>query len=1375
MMKFIKAFGLIIQCLLFCNGVNAQVVDQTAIPAHYVLKTYGINDGLPSRNTTVALKDKRGFVWIGTENGLCKFDGYSFKIYVNIAGDSTSLTNNYINAIVEDSHGIFWVATMNGLNRFDPVTEKFERFYHKENDKTSLSNNKVWSLLIDKTNKLWVGTDDGFNLYNKKSKTFTVYQPDAKKAYAIKGKSVNAIAEDASGNLWLGNWSNGLNKFDQKTKRFTNYTQKEIASQKNPNDIWTLCIDNEGMIWIGCYWKGDLFRFDPKREVFTTYNSGKTGNSAVFNVLSLGAGKLLVGGSAGIFWVNTKLNKWDKIDNLEFFANGSFYRDKTGMIWLCGKNGLSKIDFNQYKFNFISLPFGQAEIKSIISDEGNFWLGTNKGLYQYHPDNRSITRLLHSNNSNSLSSNDIINLSVDLKGDLWVMSENGFDWYNEKENMFVHHHHRSALGSFFNEDVFRDLIEVNDGEYYLATDAGLKIYNDKTKAYTHYYNDPKNLGSLSNNHLNCLLKDAQGNIWIGTYGSGLSRFNPKTKKFTNYRIDNSKKGGISNNIVINLYLDSHQNMWICTRDGLNKYVAKTNTFEVYSKQNGFASNVFTDLVEDNNGKLWVTTEQGISLFDPVSKTVRNYDEKDGVYANEAICKNAKGEIYVAGNKGIVYFNPQQLKYNKEAPAVYFSDFSIFNKLILPGEDSPLKSPVYMTKSITLPYNQSVLSFGFVALNYTLSEKNQYAYFLEGFDKKWNYSGSEHKVTYTNLNPGKYTLRIRASNNDGIWNMTGNSIQIIITPPWYRTWWAFGLYGLAFFGLVYAYLKYRERQSNLKFQIKLAHIESEKEKELSEKKLSFFTNVSHEFRTPLTLIINPVKELLYKNDNNVDTTDLNIVYRNAKRLLSLVDQLLLFRKADTYGEKLKVAPINLVNLCKEVFLCFIHQARSKNITLEFSCTDEMIALYADREKMEIVFFNLLSNAIKFTPEGGHVKMIVDNSQENVIIIVEDSGCGIGEVAGEKLYEKFYQDPGNKSAKGGFGIGLYLAKTFIEMHRGTINYTSEETKGTTFNVALLRGISHFKDAIILQEALVDTESSLFKELIEDEISANKVVEAAEGQVMDNQLAIESKSMLIIDDNVEIRAYLKQVFKMDYHLYEASNGEKGYEMTKELLPDIVICDVMMDGMTGIELCSKIKEDVSISHIPIILLTAISAPEVKLKGIEGGADDYISKPFDKDFLKARVASILKSKNALQKYFYNEITLNSNNTKISAEYKEFLDNCIRIVEEHLTDPDFNIDTLSTVLGMSRSNLYRKIKSISGQSANGFIRFIRLRKAAEIFINTDKTIQETSYLVGITDPKYFREQFYKLFNINPSQYIKKFRKPFSNHIQINSTGKKGKP
>ncbi|EHQ25906.1 two-component regulator propeller domain-containing protein [Mucilaginibacter paludis] len=1329
----------------------------------YAIKTYTTHEGLPSDGTTAALKDKRGFMWIGTMNGLCRFDGYTFKNLVNIPGDSTSITSNYINALIEDRDGRIWVGTMDGLNILDPVTEKFKRFYHKDNAKGSISNNKVWSIFCDTRGVVWVGTDNGFNQYVSKTNSFIIYQPNPHDVYAMKGKSVNAIVEDQYNNLWLGNWSGGLNKFNITTRQFTSYPQLQPPNQKNPNDVWSLFYDRDAnLIWVGTYWNG-LFSYNPATAKYTAYPANDPENTAAYSILRADHENLIVGGDAGFYWVNTRTRLWTKIGNISNMADGSMYDDEDGIIWLCGKDGLTKVDFKQYKFNFLPLDMKRREVKSLLVNGTATWMATNNGLFRYSADGKTSRLFVHTGNPNSLTSTRISSLYQDNENRLWLTTENGFDRYDEQKDVFIHHYHHSALGSLFNEDVFRDILEVNPHEYWLATDAGLKIYNEQTNQYTHYYNDDKKPYTLSNNHLYKLMKDDRGQVWIGTYGGGLNRFNPQNKRFYAYTFNDKVKGSISNNIVHYIYQDSRKNIWICTSDGLNKYVRKTDSFVVYSVNDGFASNVFNNLVEDQQGHLWITTATGLSEFDPVKLKVKNFDEADGVYSHATICKSPSGDIYLAGNMGIVYFNPLTIKYNQLIPPVFFSDFQVFNKSVVPGAQSSLKQIISAAQDVTLKYDQSEFSIDYVALNYTHSEKNEYAYKLEGFDKKWNYVGKQRKATYTNLSPGTYAFKVIASNNDGVWNSYGKSLTIVITPPWYQTWWAYLIYVALLSGVVYTYWLYKDRQAKLRYEIKIAYIESEKEKELNEKKLSFFTNISHEFRTPLTLIINPVKELLYKDDKNVDTTNLNIVYRNARRLLSLVDQLLLFRKAESEADHLKIVKLDLVSLSKEVFLCFTHQARMKRIGFEFHANAEYLEVYADREKVEIALFNLLSNAVKFTPEGGQITMLVKDSENAVHIEVEDSGCGIPENIGEKLYNRFYQDPNNNtSLKGGFGIGLYLVKNFIERHGGTVDYKSSPEKGTTFTVALLKGTEHLEPGQFLEDTA--TSSVFLKELIEDESTANAIIEAANEAVYDQQLTAELKTLLVIDDNQDIREYIRQVFKLDYNIYEANNGEEGYELIKEHLPDIVISDVMMPGMSGIELCSLVKEDMAISHIPVILLTASSSPEIKLKGIEGGADDYISKPFDKEILKARVTGLLKSRNTLQQYFYNAITLNTNVHTISIEYQGFLDSCIRIVGEHLKDADFNTQMLAAHLGISYSSLYKKIKLISGQSANSFIRFIRLRKAAELFIHTNNNILETSYEVGINDIKYFREQFKKLFNMNPSQYIKKYRKTFTSDV-----------
>jgi signal transduction histidine kinase/ligand-binding sensor domain-containing protein/DNA-binding response OmpR family regulator len=1326
--------------------------------SNLVISRYSILDGLPSKNATTVIKSRSGFIWVGTENGLCKFDGYTFKTFTNKKGDSASISNNYINALAEDAKGRIWVGTMDGLNVFDPNTEKFTRFYHKDADQGSISNDKIWSLLADSHGRVWIGTDNGFNRYTEKSHSFQNYLPNAGNPFAMKGKSVNAIVDDGS-DLWLANWGEGLNKYDIKSGRFYNYKQAFPPSDRNPNDLWAAAKSNDGKIWVGSYWKG-LFQFDPLTGKFQHFENPLNPQRPVFTLLNLKGNTLLVGDSETFWWFNTAAKTWEKVAGVDNDPHGHAYMDEIGLVWISSKNGLSKIDHRQNKFEYYSFNQRYHIVTSMLIRDSVIWLGADKGLIKFDFKNKTIKSYQHSADPGSLGNDQVRKIYSDPSGKLWVLTEYGFDEFDSVSGKFKHHFHHSNLGRLFNEDVFRDIEQIDPGVYGLATDAGFKIFNSKTGAFTHYYNNDNDRSGLSNNHVSCLLKDRDNQIWIGTNGGGLNRFDPKTRKFKVYLSGDKEKGGISDNTINSLFLDSKGGLWVCTPQGLDKYDKSKDSFIAYTQDNGFSGNVFNYATEDKLGNIWVTTEKGVSCFNPQNNKIDNFDEADGVFGNSFIDRDRAGNIYLAGETGFGFLNPSKLIRNLTVPPVYFTDFQVFNKSISPSAKGPLKANLNIADQITLKYDQSVFSIGFVALNYTLPGKNQYAYILEGFDKKWNYVGTQRKATYTNLDPGTYTFRVKAANNDGIWNNTGKSITIVITPPWYKTWLAYCFYLLAGMAIITAYIKYREHEAGMKYEIKLAHLRGEQEKELNERKLSFFTNVSHEFRTPLTLIINPLKEALYK-EGEVDASGLSIVYRNAKRLLSLVDQLLLFRKAEAGAEKLKVERLNIVDLCKEVFLCFSHQAKLKSIRFNFISNADNVELFVDREKIEIVLFNLISNAMKFTPEEGEIALSITEEDDDVIIRVKDTGCGIDEQTGDKLYNRFYQEKQNsKQAQGGFGIGLFLAKSFVEYHKGTIDYKSNPDTGTVFSIRLLKGHGHFSGEEMTEKQTID--STLLKELIEDETMANTSAEEANELLAESDLSAELQSMLIIDDNKDFREYLKQLFKIDYRVYDASDGPTGLKMIKQVLPEIIISDVMMEGMTGIELCAAVRDDMEISHIPFILLTSSSSSEIKLKGLEGGADDYISKPFDKDILRARVAGLLKSKNNLQKYFHNEITLNRNPHKISIEYKSFLENCITVVESHLTDPNFNLQVLASELNISHSGLYKKIKFISGQSASNFIRSIRLRKAANLFIHTDYNILEAAYMVGINDIKYFREQFKKLFGMNPSQYIKKYRKTFKN-------------
>lgn len=1344
---------------------------QNDVPVHYL----GIENGLSNNDVTSIYQDKYGFMWFGTYDGLNKFDGYNFKTFRNRLSDTLSLINNRIVALEED------------LN-----------------------------------NNLWVGTKKGVSLYSNRTSKFSPVYCYFLKSHSIKKieGSVNGIKKDQAGNILIGTGGNGLLVFAKGSKRAIQIPLHYKSLLVLSYHVQAIEFDESHRVWLFIQGIG-LCRYNTgTHEIKLINNQVKTGNCLVSDK----ADKLWLGTENGLYGYDIALDMYKRYTE----AAGKLTNDK--VVYLCldkkqnlwvatDGGGINILDTKTDKISYY-LPapnkksLNSAAVYAIYEDKENRkWIGTLRGGINIIDEQRNRFKTVSHDplNSNSLINDFVLSFCEEQNGNIWIGTDGGgLSYWNRKQNSYINFKHNSANPSSISNDFVTNIIKDYLGKIWIATyGGGINRYNKSNHTFEHfscifprYHLDDRNVWKL--------YEDVDKNLWAGTCEGGrLYKFNRQTNQFEPFdekltdvlslyedktgvmwagtfgelikidKINKIHERFATGNAVRAIYEDKSGVLWLGTEgNGLLKFDRKVHTFSSYTESNGLASNSVLNILEDNQHNLWMSTFNGISKLNARRNSFKNFYVSDGLQSNQfnynAALITRYGEFIFGGIKGFNIFSPERITFNNTMPKLQLTGMKINNIPIEQSGDYANGQSLYNLDKITLPYSKAVISVDFAALEYSAPDKIAYAYYLEGWDKGWNEVDKLRTANYSRLNEGNYVLHIKSTNAEGVWNTTERIIHIHVLPPWYRSWWAYSFYIIVLFAILYFYLDYKSRQSKLEYEIKVAHLNTEKEKELNEKKLSFFTNISHEFRTPLTLIINPVKEWLNSSDQPVNTGELTVVYRNARRLLSLVDQLLLFRKADSEENKLRVVKVNFSHLCKEVFLCFNQLARSKRIRYEFKCTNEQIDLYVDREKIEIVLFNLLSNALKFTPDDGEVIFCLEETADGVLISIQDTGSGIPEGTGNKLFERFYQvQTGNTAFKSGFGIGLYIVKSFIDHHKGSIAYKSAVGKGTVFEIKLLKGSSHFGSNAFFEE---DSENNEFlyelvgetEEIINPSPNDNQESESAE------ELITDSQSMLVVEDNEQIRKYVASLFKKDFKVYEANNGDEAFRLVKLYMPDIVISDVLMPGLSGIELCSSIKVDSSLNHIPVILLTASSSSEIKLKGIECGAADYITKPFEKEILIARVNSILKSRNELQTYFYNEITLQENTLKISLEYKEFLDKCIGIVELHLDDEEFGIKLLAAEMGMSHSNLYKKMKYVSGQSLSGFIRFIRLRKAAMLFINTECNVNEAAFQVGISDVKYFREHFSKLFGMNPSAYIKKYRKSFGKSFTVNEKVVKAK-
>jgi len=1297
-------------------------------------------------------------MWFGTNNGLNRYDGEKFKIFRNIWGDPNSLCYNYIFNIAEIDNKIL-VGTQKGIMYYNYPDSKFYPIYYQpySGGKSVKITCNINSLVTDKAGNAYIATDKlGLLLYNKLH--------NACKQLLLNGTVANYDASSATlddnNRLWFFVKDTGVCYYDITTGKL-NVITSQLKSAS------CLLKDQHNNIWIGTD-GGGLYIYNLITTKLVKFNDvyGRLTSDNIVFLKIMRSGDLWIGtNGGGINIINLKNHQFNYLvpgeekGSLSSGAISYLYEDNESRKWIATlRGGINIIESKEQPFRlFTHDPFNKNSvvnnfIKSFCEDEvNNIWIGTDgSGLSYWNTKNNTYVSYVHSGNPTSLSSNFVVSVLNDYKNQIWVATFNGgIDAFDKNTKTFKHY---TCYNPVDKKDEKTLWILYEDHQKNLwagcTRNGALYLFNrakDKFELFD------KNLVNI-----HALYEDSAGNLWGGDY-SRLIKINRNGGKHEYHNIDYA---------VRTITEDKNNNLWLGTDGGgLLLFNRANNTYKRFTEIDGLPSNSLLDLLIDNKGIIWGSTYNGLTSFNPKSKTFKNYNASDGLQSNQfnynAALKLNSGQMIFGGINGFNLFNPDSIKVAVHQPVLRFTDLRINNVPIESNNAFTNNEPVINLKKIIVPYNQATFSLDYTALEYSFPDKINYAYYLENWDHNWNYVGKLKTAYYTRLNEGSYTLRIKATNTEGQWDGKQLVIAITVLPPWYRTWWAYLLYLLVIGTIVYWFWLYRSRQTKLKYEVEFANMRVEREKELNEKKLSFFTNVSHEFRTPLTLIINPLKDLL--NNNKGETEELNVVYRNARRLLGLVDHLLLFRKAESENNQMKVSKTDFVNLCNDVFLCFTQQAKLKRITYRLESVSEKMEVYADIEKLEIALFNLVSNAIKFTPEGGDITVVVDEDEQNVYFKIADNGIGINTDVGDKLFDKFYQVKERNYFKTGFGIGLYLVKVFIENHKGHIDYHNNPNGGTTFELSLPKGSSHFSADQLYESNIY--EPTHVNELIDYD---NKDQALKADDVNNLELLISDKqSVIIIDDNNEIRGYIKKLFAAEYTVFETDNAKHGLELIKTHLPDLIISDIVMSEMDGLELCKIVKQDSATNHIPIILLTGDATPDIMLKSIEEGAVDFMSKPFEKEILIAKVKSILRSKTELQNYFYKEITLKNSTRNISEENKNFLYNCIAIIEGHLMDASFDVDTLAKKVGLSYPTLFKRIKAITGQSINNFIRFVRLRKAAELLIHTNCNVNEAAYQVGFNDIKYFREHFHKQFGINPSEFIKKHRANFQITYRMN--------
>lgn len=1322
----------------------------------------GKKDGLSQGSVFAITQDGSGYVWFGTRDGLNKYDGYRFTIYRNSISRHSSLVSNDVRTLYYDrAINALWVGTLDGLSQYDEAKDAFIN-YTTEN---GLSSNSIRCILRDSKGRLWVGAANGLNLFDSEDRSFS---PISFQGLSNPNMEIIVMFEDSRSTIWIGT-ETGLSQLKQTADG--TYKLEPVLHKDNSAlplqdyNIKAILEDKSGNLWIGT--EGGVHNWNRKEQIIKSYiyennNPNSLSHNNVRSMALAPDGSLWVGTFVGLNKFLPNKNSFQRFLNEELNPSSlshssirAVFFDQRGGLWLgTYHGGVNYYDPGLSRFNnFEHLPNRNSLSNNVVSsfsedEKGNFWIGTEGGgLNYFDRKTRTFTSFkLAFDNDNSISGNNVKTILKDGQ-QLWIGTfTQGLDLFDIPNKRFRHFKHVPGNSSSLSNNNVYGLYREGDKLWIVTYGGGLNILDLNTSRFHLYQNNPKDSTSLNSNLGRVIIKDSRHRMWIGTEeGLNLVQRDSIGDLRLTFRTFLPKVQ------VYAIFEDKSGILWIGTfSDGLFALNPTDNTYKQYTEADGLPGHTIFGILQDNAGQLWLSTNNGISKLDLQKKIFTNYNYSNGLKNLEfnfnAYYKARSGELLFGGMNGFTIFQPAEITPNDFVPPLVFTDLKAFNKIVQVSDDNKLLSRVLnQTKSLTFKYNEAIFSIGFAALDYFNPSNNQYAFMLEGLDNDWNYTVGQTEATYTIQRPGTYTFRLRGANSDGVWNPEERQLEITVLPPPWRSGWAYLVYTVLVAGALYSAFHF----IRLRHRLQLEQLAKQQQEELNEMKLRFFTNITHEFRTPLTLILVPLEELLQKYNNDGIHKQLISIQRNAQRLLNLVNQILTFRKLETDHEQMQAAEGNLIAFLRDIYLSFEESARLRGIEYSFKSVELEIRVWFDHEKLEKVFFNLLSNAFKFTPDGGAISFTINPKADRVEIIVRDNGNGIKPELNEQIFKRFYEKVAvSHSAIKGSGIGLALSKQMIELHHGKIWVESDIGQGAAFFVELPLGRAHLRDHEIAAE-----ESAVVYHIAKPPVEMMRPPDYKWPNKPEENLNESAPFLLIVEDNQEVREYIQRIFQNIYRIAMAVDGKAGLTMAKKLLPDLIISDVMMPEMDGIQLCENLKTNIKTSHIPVILLTARTAQIFKNEGLETGADDYITKPFNPEELRLRVRNLIRARQTMREKFVRVMNFEPKEITVTSADEDFLKRAMEVAEQNIDNPNFTAEQFAYDLAVSRPLLFTKLKALTDQTPNNFMKTIRLKRAAQLLEQRKLNVAEVAYKVGFRDTRYFSKCFQKQFQKTPSEYM----------------------